>query len=227
MKKSRNRIPRPIKATLYLFLLLSLILLIYFILGSPPLTKRMAFRKAERGNMVGPSKIIAEYSGGNVVVAETDYEYIIFNNNSDSLNYDRFYNPIKENESVYNFHTYKKTENMILANLINYHARLQFLLFDRNSKAVRAELEGYICHQYNDTEHTTHILLEASRGLEPFFLFSYPDPSILPEQTRSALYELERQCASYRTDKATITVRLYDAQGNLIQTEEISPGPSL
>ena len=227
MNKRQNPIPRPIMATLYLLAFICLIATIYFLLGSPPLSSRMAFRKAERGNMVGPSKIIAEFSGNtigtNAIVAETDHEYIIFRSDPSNLNYDRFYNPIKENESVYPFWTYKKDGKMILTTLPNSASGVHLILFDLEPKAVRAELESYIPYEKNDVVLTEQVTAEAMRENNHFFIFSFKPKAGNP----SPLYELQRLCTNYRTDKPIVTIRLYDAQDNLIRTEKITPGPRI
>lgn len=232
MKKQHHKFPRPAKALLRLALLAFLVFLVYVILGCPPLTARMAFRRAERANMTGPGKILAqfphtEYDGLDIIIAETDHSYLLFLDNSRSLNYDRFYNPTKGGESVYfTFRTYPKKDSVSLYAIPNSYRPTNLILFHEEADAVRAEMELELEYVYDGGTHRMPVKAEAHRKYDGFFVFSIAADQPT-EQWYRAMSVLQAHCSQYGSGKPTVTIRLYDKHDNLLRTETILPGPSL
>ena len=78
MRRKLRPIPRPVRACLWAALVLAELVLIYIGLGCPTLSMKQELRRAERANLVGPSKIvdtlikdISYYD--KLIVGETDY----------------------------------------------------------------------------------------------------------------------------------------------------------
>lgn len=86
LKNRKSRIPRKIKVILYALGLVLLVPLAYLALGCPALTPEMAFRRAERANLLGPSTILGiENDPGlfygkpwHMIYAETDQVCMIY-----------------------------------------------------------------------------------------------------------------------------------------------------
>ena len=225
-----NSLTRPVKILYAILLVLLAGFLTYLALGAPPLTPMMGFRRAERANMVGPSQILDEL---------TVKEYIYFVNRQPN----RTKHPVIIAESqdcdiVYNFRSdtfsvYPKTQAPALycVNIgspkveqtrIGNTVPLPLILFDRNEQAVRADIEFRI--KIDDVWNNL-FRKSALRQYNGFFYFE-----IIPENDEEAqsLSTFQRLFFDYDSaDKPSITVMLYDKNGQLLSTETILPGPNL
>jgi len=232
MKKLKNywdQLSRPVKILCTILLVICFGLLTYLALGAPPLTPMMGFRRAERANMVGPSQILDEL---------TVKKYIYFVNRQP--NRTKFPVVIAESQDcdiVYNFRSdtfsaYPKTQAPALY-CVNIGSPeidqtrtgttvpLPLILFDRNEQAVRAEIEFRLLI---DGILNKRFRQSALRQYNGFFYFE-----IIPESYNEAqsLASLQKLCFDYDdAGKPSITVRLYDKNGQLLSTETILPGPT-
>ncbi|MBQ2785677.1 MAG: hypothetical protein IJF02_04170 [Oscillospiraceae bacterium] len=226
-KKKSSILPRPVRAVVFLFLALLLALTVYVGLGSPPMNAEMVFRRAERAHMVGPSKILGEFSNGEpyprrVIIAETDDSHILYTVQRQPLGYRRFYTNPKPGEiDNYTFHAYPKTEQAALYNVSMSNSPVQLVLFDRQPDAVRAEMEAELTFLHQDEVCTMDIQTESVRTYDRFFLFSISKPQGSSEQWYRAMDQLISRTSD---SKPEVTIRLYDAQGNLMATECFTPG---
>ena len=221
-------LPRPVRAVVFLLLALLLALTVYVGLGSPPLNAEMTFRRAERAHMVGPSKILAEFSNGHVfprsvIIAETKSSHILYTVQQQEYGYRRFYTNPKEGQiDNYTFRVYPKTGFSALYNVsLNNSSPIQLVLFDHQSDAVRAEMEAELTFLYQEEICTMHIQAESVRENDKFFLFSLLRPQGSSEQWYRAMDQLISRTSN---SKPEVTIRLYDAQGNLMATECFTPG---
>ena len=91
IKRFFQMLPRPVKACLYVALVCVLALMFYMAIRCIPLTLRQDFRRAERANLVGPSKIVDQFKpreleeqasyiikSDDVIIGETDYGICLF-----------------------------------------------------------------------------------------------------------------------------------------------------
>lgn len=230
-KKKRSIVSRPVKAIAYLLLALLLVLTIYIGLGSPPQTVEMAFRRAERAHMVGPGTILGKFSNGqqyprSVIIAETEDSHILYVDQRQPLGYRRFYaNPKEGQIDNYTLRAYPKTGLAVLYTVSTTNASpVQLVLFDRNSKAVRAEMETTVTFLYRDDLCTMDIRAESVREYNRFFLFSLSKPQGSTEQWYYAMAQLIRRYREPGASTPEVTIRLYDAQGDLIETHSFTPG---
>ena len=230
MKKRTPLLARPFKMLCWFLALVIVVFMVYITLGCPPLSSEMAFRRAERANLVGPSRILAkfhhsEYDHRNIIIAETKDSYMLFLDTSHSLNYDRFYNPTKQGESVYSFFcTYPKTGQMSVHHVPVSYRPTDLILFDLEPNALRAELEFKLEYGYDGKVHTMPITVEARREYPSFFIFSLNTDNAT-EQWYRAMSDLQSLFSEYGSNKPAVTVRLYDANDHLIRTETVIPGP--
>lgn len=232
----RKRVPNSVKAISLLAAVVLILLAIYVVLGSSPLNAVMAFRRAERGNMIGPSRIIATLGAKHqldypVIVAQTDKSYVLYCASSDlrenGVAYRRFYTYTKGDEQYYaNFNAYEKTDSMSLYGLPGYNYDPQYLiLFDQEPRAVRAEIHFQLDYIFHDRSYTMTISRRSSRQYSGFFLFQFNKPSQSSDNWYSAMSSLNAIARYYTDDKPDVTVRLYDLFGNLICEDVIQPGP--
>ena len=77
-------IPRPVKACFFA-VFVGLVAIVYYIaIGCPTLSFRQEFRRAEKANLVGPSKIVDQLDNhdyneyDNLIVGETEYGVCFF-----------------------------------------------------------------------------------------------------------------------------------------------------
>ena len=227
-KKKPFILPRPVRAVVFLLLALLLALTVYVGLGSPPFNTEMTFRRAERAHMVGPAQILGEFSNGQayprrVIIAETEDSHILYTEQRQAFGYRRFYTNPKPGEIDNDtFRAYPKTEETAVYNVsMTNTSPIQFVLFDRQSDAVRAEMETKLTFLYQDEVCTMDIQAESFRTYDRFFLFSISKPQGRSEQWYRAMDQLISRTG---VSKPEITVRLYDAQRNLMATECFTPG---
>ena len=100
MKKLKSvwrSIPRPIRAVGNLICIVILCFTFYYLTGAPVLTMEQAFRRAEKVNFVGPSKIlfneaVEAFDFNHMIVAETEMGVITYvRDDSQKSVWDDFY----------------------------------------------------------------------------------------------------------------------------------------
>lgn len=229
-KKRAPLLPRSVRAVVFLLLALLLALTVYVGLGSPPLNAEMTFRRAERAHMVGPSKILAEFSNGQqfprrVIIAETESSHILYTVQQQEYGYRRFYTNPKEGQiDNYTLRVYPKTEPVALYTVsMTNTSPVQLALFDRHSDAVRAEMETTVTFLYREELCTMDIRADSDREYDRFFLFSISKPQGSSEQWYNAMSQLTSRSTETGEEKTVVTIRLYDANGILIGTESFTP----
>jgi len=225
---------RPTKIFLTLLLLAAVGMGTYIALGSPPLTPRMGFHQGEKANMIGPSQILGEFTlkppqrlaitqphpyKEKVIIAQTDYFDILYN-----YHHNTFYSyPRSDEPRLYS----------VSVSIPDYESSrgestvpLQLILFDRNDRAVRAEIEFRVNESENEAfVYGTIFAASARRQYDGFFYFSIIPTSYYQEIDLQAFHAV---CASYTSEnKPEVTLRLYDENDNLLSTEIILPGPSI
>lgn len=217
------------KAHLYLLGALLIFPLLYCILGFPSLTAEMAFRRAEKAAMVGPSRILAtekyeqfhekyqdhpRNTEHRLIIGQTDSGYILFPYTSDL--------PLDWNFSI--DYREKMDDITLMADTLwgydldNSHYLLNIYAFHDYPKATRGELE--ITHEigledgsvYQDSFHAT-----AMRDNAGFFRFEIY--SLFVGAERDLLKSIantlcQNPSASRQPVKAVI--RLYDNAGELV-----------
>jgi len=224
-KEKWSRLSRVKQLVCYLLLLAVITFCTYLLAGSPALTARMAFRRSEKANMVGPGTILAEFQQDtlmpyrNVIVAETNQTYMLC-----ALRPDK--------PDINHFVCYQRNGNMALYHLPGSMQRidlmgdpepLTLILFDEEATAVRAELELECPHPYEEGR-TIPMTGQAQRQYGGFFLFHlYTDYDKGPVD--QALTELMYTCSSGNYYKQPVTIRLYDRNDELIRTETFLAGP--
>ena len=229
MKKRKEKwacVPRGKKLVLHAVTLILALALAYIAIGAPSFSNRMAFRRLEKAHMVGPSRILAEFQQKamlfeDVIIAQTDHSYMLAAISKDNLDYGFF-------------DCYPKTDSMALYYLPGSMPRidlfgnpepLTLILFDQEPSAVRAELEMDCPHPSKEGE-TVPLRASAQRQYNEFFLFDF-----YVDAARSTLdivlEELRYTCSSYGRYDQFVTVRLYDAQNQLVQEQTILAGPTL
>ena len=247
-----KRIPRSLKAILCAVCVVVLAIAYYIALGCPT-TFRQEFRRAEKANLVGPSKIVdrvsaEEYSEfQTMLVGETDHGILFFGRYGESRSGSKH-----SGQWGYQFSYQEKTGDISFAvPPIVYRIAgiydLPVYVFTEHKEAVRASIsitvEGIRTYSQNNqtVETPFHEVFqaEAERDKKGFFCFwlsaqfsySEDDPFDLDNDTAYALSCLSdvRNKTPYDSTKLTmvipITVTLYDADGNVLVTRELTLGP--
>jgi len=223
-----RRLSRPVRILCLLLTICLMLLIAYVVCDFPPLNTQMAFRQAERGAMIGPANIIAQFHPestlkAEVIIGESEHTYTLF-----------YCGSKRSNVEIRN---YKKTGQMALYHLPGSQADtdgkdvnvpLKLILFDLEPRAQRAELEFDFSFQY-DYPYTISFASEAQREYGSFFIFPLylsDPPAISYAADRYAFRSLAESCSQYNhRDTPSVTVRLYDKNDQLIRTEVIFAGP--
>lgn len=203
---------------LYVTVLLLCILLHYIATGCPPLNLEHQFRRAEKAQWVGPAEILGsfELKGARfydrVLLAEDRYGTTMY--------------LYREDIDYGELHYRQKTDKMqVLAvpafNVtgdVRKQIELPIIVFDRNAKAVRAEMELVV----DDGSAVQTYYAEAERENEGYFCF------IVTQSGWGAQIDALRRLSQisgsnvynyYVESRFPIAVRLYDENGKLIHEE--------
>ena len=240
MKKRKiwAQIPRPVKACLCIAGCIFLLLSLYILIGCPTLSFEQTFRRVEKINLVGPSRIVDQnpYRDGGydrTIIGESEEGISIFSKFILDSGY-----PWQRDEIEYGFFYVEKKQDITLVALPNYYGwawsyggvTLPVYLFCEyeaaESAQIQVSIQGELHHNYNGVPTTYRIDEEfrakATRSDKGFFLFSLESDSELGSR---ALYFLsENACGKlWPMEPANITahVTLYDAQGALIAEKNI------
>lgn len=239
-----RRIPRPVKACVWALLAVLAAVVYYIVLGCPTLTLEQELRRAEKANLVGPSKIVdstkKEYSEfERMLVGETEHGICFLGRYRTSYS-----GGTHRGETHYQFSYQEKTGDVTVAVPPNVRgsfwnlggADLPVYVFADHEGAVRATISLRISGTrtyYNDGDKTEDpfdetYAAEATRDENGFFRFLLSGTT---SDSGYALYCLSNlSCdhgydATQRTMIIPITVELYDAEGNVILTRDLTLGP--
>lgn len=237
------RIPRPVKACFCALLVLFAAIVYYIILGSPTLTFRQQFRRAEKANLVGPSTIVdtlgeRTYSEFNkLIVGETEYGICFFGRYGSHVSGGHH-----SGERHYLFTYTEKTGDLTIASVPNITGSLWDMweeydlpvyIFTDHKDAVQAELTLVLHGQNTVTQDGEKVTTEYT---ETFQATGYlVEPGVLrctliadSKQRCNALYMISEISSGKRiipddaenSDIAAI-VCLYDQNGNVIATKSL------
>lgn len=248
MKKLRHlwkRIPRPLRACVDAAIALLLIAALYISISFPALTFEQAFRRMEKQQLLGPSRIVSRLNSSlgymdfdDLIVGETD-SGVIFCSRRHNDGFPSF--------SDYSYELYyrEKTGDItVLAapcwcGVTMIGDRLPVYVFDSYPDAVKAELKLTVTgsktqnvggektvYDYSETFYS-----QAQRDTEGHFCFylelqrNYSNPEAFNAR-EAALGGLSRVCYSLSTGdpepEITATVKLYDEAGELILEKTVN-----
>lgn len=249
----REFLPRPLRACLWALLAVLVGIIYYIALGCPTLSIRQDFRRAEKINLVGPSKIVDLVSSAQYIefdemlVGETEQGICFFGRYGTLIS-----DGIHSGEYRYRFSYQAKTGDITFAappNIYGYIGiyALPVYVFTEYKNATRATISITVSgsrpsRQNGKTAENPFNEVfqnEAQRDKNGFFRFYLTaqhniSPSDPFDRDNDAAYSLF--CISnlangdaYYENQATmsipITVTLFDAEGNEIVTRQLQPGP--
>lgn len=215
--KRWQRLPVKFRACTNIALICLCALLIYIFVGAPAITPRQAFRRAERAQLVGPAEILEElhvggYPYNRLILADDGDGVILFT-------YNRW------NRAATELLYAEKTGDMTLAAAPDQtfypkenHAAVALILYHEGSRAVRAELDLTLTADYEGETHEKTYSLQSLMSLDRCFLFSIEAHS---QSALGAEGQLLLQLQNGSRNTIPATVRLYDADDNLIREETV------
>lgn len=218
LARCRRRLPVPLRACANLLAIGLCLVLIYIFLGSPALTAEMAYRRAEKANLVGPGEVLAvlEPAGqaySHLVLAQEDEGVMLYA--WDRWNRDRRAFVYLEKDGPLTLAAAPGRELLWLQT----HAILPVYLFDNCPEALRAELELTLNGEYQGELHTVTYSLAARREGEGVFAFTIRSGTCLGAEGY-LLSQLRHVTGNSAADTShteiRAAVRLYDAEGALL-----------
>lgn len=216
MKRTLSKKPRILGN---LFLAALLLCLIVFFSGNDLLSPEKAFRRHERGHLVGPSTILGyeqidyeDYSG--MIVADAGDGVILW-----------FYG--EENWHNYFIYREKYTENLILTAPFDWaydEVQIPVVLFDCVPKAACAELRFKL---HDDRENLEkEYRLKANRSAKGYFLFALENDLHYGSTVDGDSEQLHYFCKISIGEVISnlivpVEIRFYDTDGKLIETDTV------
>ena len=218
LKTLWRRLPVKLRACVNLVSIGLCLVLIYIFLGSPAFTVEMAYRRAEKANLVGPGSILAtlEPQGqaySHLVLAQGDTGVMLYA--WDRWNRDQREFVYIETDGPLTLAAAPGQELLWLQT----HATLPLYLFDDYPEAVRAELDLTLSGEYEGDWYTKTYPLTARREGEGYFAFLLQTDSA---QGFEGYYLTQLRNVTGNSTAATAqtvihaTVRLYDANETLL-----------
>ncbi len=250
----REIIPRPLRACLWALLAIAVAVTYYISLGCPTVSMRQQLRRAEKVYMVGPGKIVDEVASpeysefDKMLVSETDHGIIFFGRyGSDGRN------GVKHRGKwAYLFSYVEKTGDVTFAASPSVYTfgldKLPVYVFTERKDAVKASIsitisstESYkINGKLEENPFHETFTSEATRDENGFFRFDLDaeqSPSYNPSDLRndasealcclSAIANNGPLTSEEQTVVIPVTIKLYDAKGQLILTRELTLGPAI
>lgn len=206
-----KRLSRKQKLLIWCIVLICSAIVLFLNTAPQSSSAKISFRLAEKKNMIGPAKIIADipFPHGpydRILIGESDYGYTFYEwrNSGDRMNY------VEKAEGVTLYCTYSRYGSEKL----HTHWLPIFALVDHPA-AVSAKLTITTIH----SGETVSYPLLADRSSEGYFLFSWDTLEL-----RSYDFWLVQQCitgaySEYILDgSAEITLELFDRNGMLLET---------
>ena len=251
MKRLWLNIPRKIRVFINIICIILLISAAYILLGCPALTPTQAFRRVEKTNLVGPAEIIeiVDLPNGlydHVLVADDGDGLVLFLYNDFDFRWLSDFLYREKSDGI----TVVPVPNHTLFGADLYELDMPILVFHDHPGAVRAELELVIDEGMGVRENQweeggeVHVeyfektyRMEAASDIDGYFRFDLHTESedwYVDEYGQNwgtpldnegwALQTLCRMITEFRAylqEYATATVRLYDADDNLITEETV------
>ena len=241
IKRFWTNIPRQVRICVNILIILYLLLTFYVSIGSPVFTLEQRFRRAEKAHLVGPGEIVDQTQWGlysqftDMLVAETEHGVMFYGY------WDQHY-PLEDYE-VFSYR--EKTGKLTFLAppslgfswaFDSFDRTVPLYLFDDYPEAVRAEASVHAkgTHQVNDTKNSFDMRFEVSADrfsdgvfrflleLESGFPLRQAAAQLLTEiSTTAESWPYSNTSAFRKQPHANITIRLYDAQDNLIVEEEL------
>ena len=175
-----------------------------------------SFRQAERANMVGPSQIVTtirdKKNHYDLIAARTDYGVLVYTRSA--LAYRKF----GDTPVIMAGHTYSISATG--------DTKMPVFLFHKSTEAASARLELRIPDIYKENPDYVY-LLDSEEAYDGLFRFTIriPNGSLDATNERNALSSFYHLCCGHSNSlvhAVPATVWLYDAQGNLLETREIT-----
>ncbi|MBQ7801120.1 MAG: hypothetical protein IJ375_02210 [Oscillospiraceae bacterium] len=250
MRKLKNfwlRIPRRVRAIGNAGLILLVAVTFYVSIGAPTLTEELAFRRAEKAELIGPSDIlfnedVKNYDYQHLILAETDYGVITYVS-------DETWSPdLCYTEKTGDITVVAAPKGPFNWGYFNFEVRLPVFVVDDVPEAIRAELElhiegTYVIHLNGEKleiplDH--HYSLKADREAEHFFRFQLELPFVSTLDDYGNDIDAKHGADGYALDllaetfsnlegrlptssaSITATVRLYDEENDLITERELT-----
>lgn len=228
-----DKIPRKVQVAVNLPLVLLMAFLLYIFLGAKTFTTEHAFRRAEKRNMIGPSRILGVEEvdtlyADQLVVAETDKGVVLFT--------------LKDHQMspVNNLSYQEKTGDMMIGIMPTMLSSLvppsgddlTVILFDGCPEAVRAELDMEVFWEDARTgeQYRYQYALSGTRT-DPGYIrmdydiqwHDYQGVWDHPENDAIRQLVIHAMDIGYRAPAGEFpaTVRLYGADGGLLCTREL------
>lgn len=247
LKKLWLNIPRPIRAFINTLAIVIVVTAFYVSIGAPTINEVQAFRREERANLLGPSTILFNEKvenypyGTNVIFAETDNCVITWVD-------DEFWGGINYHEKTGDITVVTAPSYWFDFGHEWWDMTLPVFVADDYPEAVQAVLEldiqGVFVHNLNGErleEPLDHqFSLSSHREGEGFFWFRLNLEAIEPYLEHGNVVETPHGVNGYAVDaladtftnkmttmnpqsnySITATVRLYDAQENLIVEKDL------
>lgn len=223
--KRWQRLPIRVRACANLALICLCILLIYITIGSPPLSARHAFRRAEKAELVGPAEILAHIRPKN-----TAYDHLILADTGDGVilfTYNRW------DPTATDLLYVEKTGNLTVVTApdqtffpMKNEAYIPVVLFDRESRAVTAELDLTLTADYEGAQYQNTYHLKTERVHNRCFIFALQASSSAPLGAEGQLFfALQNITGNSMADtldeEIPAVVRFYDETGSLIREETL------
>ena len=208
-----------------LLLILLALLLMEFLTSNYLKIPVLQFRREERGNLLGPSRIL-----GIEEIHHRPYEQMIIADDGDGVILWLWGEDLDRRQLIYRE---KYTDPLLLAapgNMsfgIETEIHAPIVLFDREPKAARAEIEFTVDINYNGKDYITTYVLESERTAQGYFLFT------LDLEGSGALglggegaavsrfVNISANWETYPKYHYPVQVRFYDILGNPIGEETI------
>jgi len=224
-----EKIPRKLQVLLNVLTIALLLFALYVFHGSPCFTPEQAYRRLEKANSVGPAQILGYesfvgYRTTQIVLAETENGVIlsqVYPQSKHTFFANQFFYVEKRGDI-----TITPTPQDLHWQIDDSEQCLTMVVFDEYPQAVRAELDFFIfwyagIDRPNAYEETVH--LESQRENEGYFRFDMPftydkyavNPRAEAISQLSMVFYYPQDWTPPK-DSYPATVRLYDAENNLI-----------
>lgn len=207
---SFKKLSRPIRTGCWLLIFLVALFLIYAAFEFPLLGARMAFRQAEKDHMVGPGSILATFrqegtSTRQVTVAETDTLYLIHSYQTPYCHQLKICEKT-DSMAIYLIPVGRYGYSMVYGSF----DQLGLVLFDNCPEAEQVA----VTFEYMYNQQMRSFTVGTQRTYDKFFVLT-------DFRSDSSLDILSDHFNGYDVGQITVTVELYDAQGELVRTEQV------